>query len=50
LKINVFGVIFEHAKSFLIYLSFEHVNFAINGQYSKKHYDNLASLGGGGDI
>jgi hypothetical protein len=21
--------------------SFEHVNFAINGKYSKKHYDNL---------
>ncbi len=29
---------FEHAKHFV--LSFEHVKFAINKKYSKKHYDN----------
>jgi hypothetical protein len=31
---------FEHAKYFLFVSSFEHVNFAINRIYSKKHYDN----------
>jgi hypothetical protein len=27
-------------KHFLFVSSFEHVNFAINEKYSKKHYDN----------
>jgi len=27
-------------KYFLFLSSFEHENFAINGKYSKKHYDN----------
>jgi hypothetical protein len=27
-------------KYFLFLSRFEHVNFAINGKYSKKHYDN----------
>jgi len=32
---------FEHAKKKRFMSSFEHVNFAINGKYFKKHYDNL---------
>jgi hypothetical protein len=28
-------------KHFLFVVSFEHVNFAINGKYFQKNYDNL---------
>jgi len=31
---------FEHAKTFLICVNFEHVNFAIIEIYSQKNYDN----------
>jgi hypothetical protein len=31
---------FEHVNYFLIVLSFEQINFAINVKYSKKHYVN----------
>ncbi len=31
---------FEHAKIFWFVSSFEHINFAINGKYSKNFYDN----------
>jgi len=31
---------FKHKKKIWFVSSFEHVNFAINGKYSKKNYDN----------
>jgi hypothetical protein len=31
---------FGHAKTFLICVKFEQVNFTINGKYSQKNYDN----------
>jgi hypothetical protein len=31
---------FEHEKTFWFASCFEHVNFAINGKYSKKNNDN----------
>jgi hypothetical protein len=31
---------FDHAKKKKKVSNFEDVNFAINGKYSKKHYDN----------
>jgi len=31
---------FEHVKKKLFVSRFEHVNFAINGKYSKIHYDS----------
>jgi len=31
---------FEHAKTLLFVSRFENVNFAINGKYSQKNYDN----------